>query len=250
MRYEEKIDLTSIIFSDECRFVEGDDRQWVWRRYGERNPTAYHRTNKFPRSIMIYGAIGLDYKSELVIVEGTIDSSKYQENILNSKMIDVLDSNRGKGTWIFQQDGARCHTSRESVTWLRSKCCLIQKWPANSPDLNTIENLWAIIKEAVYKLKPTSIEQLREVILNVWYSLDQSKINNLVLSFYQRLQLVIVNDGESIQPNLVRNFHQLNITITKYPANLPLWKDVISNHSFHPVLSYLQIEKKKQCNTI
>ena len=76
--YSNTIDLTTIVFNDESRFVLGDDKRWVWRKYGERNITATAATQKFPESIMIYGAISKDYKSNLVIVDGNIDSSKYQ----------------------------------------------------------------------------------------------------------------------------------------------------------------------------
>ena len=70
--YSNEIDLTTIVFSDESRFVLGDDKRWVWRRYGERNVTAVVGSLKFPESIKIYGAI-------------SIDSLKYQENIKNQR---------------------------------------------------------------------------------------------------------------------------------------------------------------------
>ena len=69
-----EVDLHSIVFSDESRFILGDDKQWVWRRYGEKNGTAVRKTDKFPPSLMIYGAIGKGYKSHLVFCETTIDS--------------------------------------------------------------------------------------------------------------------------------------------------------------------------------
>ena len=64
MYYSAEINLHDIIFSDESRFVLCDDRRWVWRRHGEDNITAYRETRKFPSSLMIYGAIGVDYKSK------------------------------------------------------------------------------------------------------------------------------------------------------------------------------------------
>lgn len=47
-----------------------------------------------PKSLMIYGAIGFNYKSKLAIVKGSIYSSNYQTNIIKSVMIQYLDNER------------------------------------------------------------------------------------------------------------------------------------------------------------
>lgn len=125
--YSNEIDLTTNVFSDESRFVLGDDRRWVWRRYGERNETATTATLKFHDAIMIYGAISKNYKSKLVIVDGNIDSTKYQENIRKSEMIEDMNDKYGRGKWIFMQDGDRCHTSVDTMIWLSSRCRDIAK---------------------------------------------------------------------------------------------------------------------------
>ena len=104
MFYSDEIDLSSIVFSDESRFLMGDDKRWVWRRRGEDNPTLYKQTEKFPSSVMIYSAIGVGYRSNLVFVNGTIDSTKYQQNIIESGMIKKMNEIKGRGNWIFMQD--------------------------------------------------------------------------------------------------------------------------------------------------
>ena len=133
---------------------------------------------------MIYGSIGVDYKSKLVCVENSIDSLQYKFNIIQSKMIVDMDKEKGHGNWLFMQDGARCHTSQSTVKWLATVCRFIKKWPANSPDLNPIDNFWGCLKCAVSKLKPKTVQELKQVVEQIWSEFDQESINNLVLSFF------------------------------------------------------------------
>ena len=74
---------------------------------------------------------------------------------------------------ILMQDNASPHTAKVTKTFLRTKGVkVLDKWPAHSPDLNPIEDIWAIMKPKVRKLKPRTINDLGAAIHEVYGKLS------------------------------------------------------------------------------
>lgn len=69
-------------------------------------------------------------------------------------------------------------------------------WPAYSPDLNPIENLWSIIKKMVYSdgKQYSSKDQLWKARQGAAHSVTQV-IGKLTKSVYQRLLTLIERKG-------------------------------------------------------
>ena len=65
----------------------------------------------------------------------------------------------------FQHDGAPSYKTKFVSSWLQeNETEVMGPCPGTSPNLNPIENCWDHIKIQVQKLKPSSVEELREKI--------------------------------------------------------------------------------------
>ena len=65
---------------------------------------------------------------------------------------------------IFTQDGAQCHCSKIVTDFFRANKITLLEWPGNSPDLNLIENLGAVLKNKVADKHPSNIPALIQAI--------------------------------------------------------------------------------------
>ena len=91
------------------------------------------------------------------------------------------------------QDGASCDRSKLVSDFLKKKIKTLD-WPGNRPDLNSIENLWAILKDKVADEHPTRTEDLEMTVKCIWMQKITAEYRkHLVHSMPCRLQAVIKN---------------------------------------------------------
>ncbi len=53
-----------------------------------------------------------------------------------------------------------CKTAAITTAWLRSRRVQVLNWPACSPDISPIENIWRIIKLKIRQRRSQSFQQL------------------------------------------------------------------------------------------
>ena len=71
-------------------------------------------------------------------------------------------------------------------------------WPAHSPDINPMENIWALLKKQVAKRNPEIIEDLENAIHLKCQGFSSDVVSNTVSSIYNRIDLLIESNGRVI----------------------------------------------------
>ncbi|GFT83856.1 transposable element Tcb1 transposase [Trichonephila clavipes] len=135
-----------VVFTDESRIClqHHDGRIRVWRHRGERmlNSCVMHRHTGPSPGIMVWGGIGYHSHTPLVRIAGTLNSQRYISEVWEPVVLPDL---QGLATAIFQQDNARSHMARIVQRFFVNHQIELLPWPAHSPYLSPIENMWSMV---------------------------------------------------------------------------------------------------------
>jgi hypothetical protein len=144
---------------------------------------------------MFWGAFNAKWQSPLMKIEGRLNSERYVQILLDSGMIPENDQIWGSGRWWFLQDGASCHKSAHTMNFLRSCSVHLIDHPPRSPDLNPIENIWAIIKDKLSKLKLLSKNEIIENVEKIWEDVSRETRTKLARRMPVRLRKIKRSKG-------------------------------------------------------
>ncbi|KAI2647801.1 Transposable element Tcb1 transposase [Labeo rohita] len=153
---------SKVLFSDESKFCMsfGNQGARVWRKTGEREmPKCLKSSVKYPQSVMVWGAMS-----------AAVNAASYQ-------------------------DLAPAHSAKTTGKWFTDHGITVLNWPANSPDLNPIENLWDIVKKKLRDTRPNTLDELKATIEASWASITPQQCHRLIASMPRRIEAVISAKG-------------------------------------------------------
>lgn len=134
---------------------------------------------------------GLGYGCQ--VYDGTMKAMDYI-HILNTTLKDSLEHYEYEPDgFIFQHDDDRKHTATATKTYLENEKIEVLPWPSQSADLNPIEDIWSYLKVQIglREHRPTSIHDLRQVVLEEWEKILMQFIQSLYTSMPKRIQAVL-----------------------------------------------------------
>lgn len=187
-----------VIFSDECKVEIGtDNKVFIWRKVGEEWLPCCLATPPTPKlSLMIWGCITYDGVGTITVVDGNINAQHYID-ILDNNLWPVVVRHFPNENYIFQDDNAPVHRAGIVANYKLRNNIHSMLWPAQSPDLNIIENVWYRLKRELkaYEERVNSKEHLEQAIRTVWSKTPVNYIRNLYSSIPRRIHNVLMSRG-------------------------------------------------------
>lgn len=158
-----------------------------------------------------YGFVGKDFKSPLYFVAPTpaarskarkgpeAYASKHFIAMLPKVKRDLVKKGKHSRRHPIMLDHARQHSSRASRAAISGLALhLIEDFPAQSWDINIIENVWGVLDSKLAAMGgrlPTTPYGWRMRVKRAWDSISQSTINKLVADVPNRMARVVQQQG-------------------------------------------------------
>ncbi|GFU35608.1 transposable element Tc1 transposase [Trichonephila clavipes] len=187
--------MSRFSLSSDCR------RQLIWGEIG----TAYRLENiqeneRYPTcSTMAWAGILINSRTRLhVVVNGTMTGQRYIDEVLLPHVRLFRGAVGDK--FVFMDGNATCYRTLAVQDCLDSEGIQRLVWPARSPDLNPIENVWDALGRQVAgrNYPPTNKNTLIHALTEEWDKLPQQLLDNVVQSMVRRVECCIRLHGGHI----------------------------------------------------
>ena len=131
-------------------------------------------------------------RDPLVIYSGKVNGPVYIKTIAEAWQTfieNAFDSSNKQ--WVFMQDNATPYRLAYSMKWFKNNHINKLKWPATSSHLNSTENLWNYIDKILQKMKPKNIDELQQMIQDIWCKVISMHCQPLFNSMPNRIKQCI-----------------------------------------------------------
>jgi transposase len=199
--YPKKEELEKWVFSDEKKFrMDGPDgwnQFWVVKGDKKFKPKLSKDYGKY-KGVMVWGAVSSKGLLSLERTQSTMNGDDYLKMVTGTPLKKIQKLHGKKA--VFIQDNAPPHRKTTTIQGLKDSGLEVPDWPALSPDLNVMENVWSLISRRLYTGEKvfSNEEELWKGIEDVGKTVSVKDVTPFIDSFPSRLQKVIEKKGEYV----------------------------------------------------
>lgn len=198
-----------ILFSDEAHFwLNGYVNKQNCRIWSDENPEAFIEKPLHPEKLTVWctlwagGIIGPYFFKDNDGQNVTVNGDRYRSMITNFFVPQLNNIDNVEAYW-FQQDGATCHTARDTINLLRETfdVRIISRngpvnWPPRSCDITPLDYfLWGYVKSLVYRNKPQTLDHLEANIRRVIADIRPLLLEKVIENWTSRMGFLRASRG-------------------------------------------------------
>lgn len=215
-----KTNWKTVVFSDRKKFLfwyPGSKVKHVsWCIRGSKPEV---KVSAHPQAFNVYAALTPNGLTGVHVVAGTskhttthttkqgqparnITAGEYQRVLMDTLLPQGCEKMGGTlgSAWVFQQDNDPTHKAAPQVVEAYNKAygssiSVLPAWPPSSPDLNPIENVWAVVQRKVNRRGCNSFEEFKAAVVEELQSFSKKSVINLYASMSKRISCLITNKG-------------------------------------------------------
>jgi transposase len=126
-------------------------------------------------------------------MQDNLTGVQYIRDVLQPIVVPHFDIHPLATRPVYMDDNARPHRSRAVTAYLQSEAVTSVPWPAMSPDLNPIEDIWDMLGRRMHAREPPvqNIRQVEAALHCEWQQLSQQGIRRLTGGMRRRIEAVI-----------------------------------------------------------
>ena len=176
----------------------------IWIATNNRDMPRVMKT-KFAATVMVFGVVSSEghIMPPHIFEVGLKVNNKVYLDVLKSVVIPWYNLVVSGKPWVWQQDSAQAHKSKETKAWRQKECydfVPFSRWPPSYPDLNPLDYfVWSYVENITNMISYNTKASLIAAIHRVFTELPPALVEKACSQFRIRIEAVIEAEGGYIE---------------------------------------------------